>query len=127
MLSQACVLFTLHCVARYNKPISLVNAWNQRKVEPKLVHHYGQVNGLSSMKDVSVTGLISRIMNHYVITADDGTQYELSAIFPWEAVSADYGSGIFAENLGKRMTAAGLTDGHTIWKASLQSEEPAAS
>jgi hypothetical protein len=78
------------------------------------------------MKDLSVTGLISRIMNRYVITADDGTQYELSAISPWEAVSVDYGSGVFAANLGKRMTASGLTDGHTIWKASLQSEEPAA-
>ncbi|RDE11607.1 MAG: hypothetical protein C4K47_09615 [Candidatus Thorarchaeota archaeon] len=78
------------------------------------------------MKDVSITGLISRIMNRYVITTDDGTQYELSAIYPWEAVSADYGSGIFAANLGKHMTAMGLTDGHTIWKANLRSEESTA-
>jgi hypothetical protein len=90
------------------------------------VYHSEQVNELSSMKSILVTGLVSRIMNRYVITADDGTQYELSAIFPYEAVSADYGSGIFAANLGKRMTASGLTDGHTIWRASLQSEEPAA-
>jgi len=75
------------------------------------------------MKDVTVTGLISKIMNRYVITADDGTQYELSAIHPWEAVSPDFGSGIFAENLGRRMTAMGATDGHTIWKASLMPPE----
>jgi hypothetical protein len=49
------------------------------------------------MKDVTVTGLISKIMNRYVITSDDGTQYELSAIHPWEAVSPDFGSGIFAD------------------------------
>jgi hypothetical protein len=79
------------------------------------------------MKDMSVTGLISRIMSHYVVTADDGTQYELSAIYPWEAVAADHGSGVFAENLGKRMTATGVTDGHTIWKADLHLPEPTAS
>jgi len=75
------------------------------------------------MKDVLVTGLISRIMNHYVITADDGSQYEISAIYPWEAVAADHGSGIFAQNLGRRMTATGVTDGHTIWKTNLQNPE----
>ncbi|RDE17875.1 MAG: hypothetical protein C4K49_00640 [Candidatus Thorarchaeota archaeon] len=76
------------------------------------------------MKDVTVTGLISKIMNRYVITADDGTQYELSAIHPWEAVAPDFGSGVFAESLGRRMTAMGATDGHTIWKASLMPPEP---
>jgi hypothetical protein len=96
------------------------------QAEQKSAYHDRQVNGLSGMKDVSVTGLISRIMNRYVITADDGTQYELSAIYPWEAVSTDYGSGIFVASLGKRVTASGITDGHTIWKASFAGEVPSA-
>jgi hypothetical protein len=71
------------------------------------------------MKEINITGLVSRILNKYVITSDDGSEYELSAIMPWEAVSPDFGSGDFALHLGKRMIASGMTDGSTIWKASL--------
>ena len=71
------------------------------------------------MKEIIITGLVSRILNKYVITSDDGSEYELSAIMPWEAVSPDFGSGDYATSLGKRMIASGVTDGHTIWKASL--------
>ncbi len=77
-------------------------------------------NRLSNeMKEIIITGLVSRILDKYVITSDDGTEYELSAIMPWEAVSPDFGSGDYAIHLGKRMVASGMTDGHTIWKASL--------
>jgi len=71
------------------------------------------------MKEVTVTGIVSRIMDQYVITTDDGTEYKLSAIMPWEAVAADFGTGDFALHLGKKMTATGTTDGHTIWRAVL--------
>ena len=71
------------------------------------------------MKEISVTGLVSNILDQYVITTDDGTEYKLSAILPWEAVAADFGSGDFALHLGKRMTAIGTTDGYTIWRATL--------
>jgi hypothetical protein len=71
------------------------------------------------MKEISVTGLVSKILDQYVITTDDGIEYKLSAIMPWEAVPPDFGSGDFALHLGKRMTATGSTDGHTIWRAML--------
>ena len=71
------------------------------------------------MKDISVTGIVSRTFDQYVITTDEGTEYKLSAIMPWEAVAADFGSGDFALHLGKRMTATGSTDGDTIWGAML--------
>ena len=71
------------------------------------------------MKEISVTGIVSKILDQYVITTDDGTEYKLSAIMPWEAVPPDFGSGDFALHLGKRMTATGTTDGHTIWRAML--------
>ena len=72
------------------------------------------------LKEISVTGLVSRILDKYVITTDDGTEYELSGIKPWEAVAPDFGSGDFASHLGKKMMASGMTDGHTIWNASLR-------
>ena len=71
------------------------------------------------MKEISVTGIVSKILDQYVITTDDGTEYKLSAIMPWEAVPPDFGSGNFALHLGKRMTATGTTDGHTIWRVML--------
>ncbi len=71
------------------------------------------------MKEVSVTGIVSQILDQYVITTEDGTEYKLSAILPWEAVSIDFGSGDFALHLGKKMTAAGLSNGDTIWRAVL--------
>jgi hypothetical protein len=71
------------------------------------------------MKEIIVTGLVSKILNKYVITTDDGIEYELSAIMPWEAVSPDFGAGDYAIHLGKRMVASGVTDGSTIWRASL--------
>lgn len=71
------------------------------------------------MEEISVTGIVSKILDQYVITTDEGTEYKLSAIMPWEAVEADFGSGDFALHLGKRMTATGSTDGDTIWGATL--------
>lgn len=71
------------------------------------------------MKEISVTGIVSKVLDQYLITTDDGSEYWLSAIMPWEAVSTDFGSGDFALHLGKRMTATGSSDGHTIWGARL--------
>jgi hypothetical protein len=71
------------------------------------------------MDEITVTGIVSKVMNEYIITTDDGTEFKLSAIMPWEAVSPDFGSGDFALHLGKRMNASGSRDGQTIWGASL--------
>ncbi|MHA2313528.1 MAG: hypothetical protein ACXADF_18790 [Candidatus Thorarchaeota archaeon] len=70
-----------------------------------------------SLKDITVTGLMSKILDYYMITKDDGTDYKLSAIMPWEAVSPDFDSGKFAVVLGKRVTVSGSSDGDTIWGA----------
>ena len=75
-----------------------------------------------SLKDISVEGLISRIHDEYVITTDNGIQYRLSAIMPYEAVSPDFDSGRFALALGKRVTVVGVTDGDAIWRARIIDE-----
>ena len=71
------------------------------------------------MEEIAVTGIIRRSGRNYVIATDDGKEYHLSAILPWEAVSPDYNTHIFELNLGRRMTATGLSDGNTIYKAML--------
>ncbi|TFH11558.1 MAG: hypothetical protein E4H14_00560 [Candidatus Thorarchaeota archaeon] len=74
---------------------------------------------MSGMKEIIIKGRVSRILDKYVITTVEGIEYELSAIMPWEAVSPDFGAGVYAIHLGKQMVASGVTDGHTIWKAFL--------
>ena len=75
------------------------------------------------LKEIQVTGLVSKIFGKYVITADDGVEYELSNIKPWESTSPDFNSGQFAENVGRRMIARGFSDGGTIWSATLAPPE----
>lgn len=65
---------------------------------------------------------MSKILDYYMVTKDDGTEYKLSAIKPWEAVSPDFDSGKFAVVLGKRVTITGLSDGHMIWDADVVEE-----
>ncbi len=74
----------------------------------------------AKLKEIIITGKVSRVLDRYVVTTDDGNQYTLSAIMPWEAVSPDFGSGDFSHHLGKRMVVTGVSDGHTIYRASLQ-------
>ncbi|MHA2601261.1 MAG: hypothetical protein AM324_003915 [Candidatus Thorarchaeota archaeon SMTZ1-83] len=74
------------------------------------------------MEEITVTGVISEDLNEYRLTTDDGTEYKLSAILPWEAVPADFGSSGFAARLGERVTISGITDGDTIWRADFAGE-----
>ena len=74
------------------------------------------------MEEITVVGLISKILDRYVVTTDDGSQFTLSAIMPYESVSPDYGSHTFAKRLGLRTKVSGLCDGNTIWRAYLTEE-----
>ncbi|TXT54112.1 MAG: hypothetical protein BAJATHORv1_90061 [Candidatus Thorarchaeota archaeon] len=76
----------------------------------------------SGLEEIEVVGLVSKIRNQYVITTDEGIQYELAAIKPQEAVARDYDLGSFAHSLGKRMLVIGMTDGETIWGAKLEEQ-----
>ncbi|MHA2423241.1 MAG: hypothetical protein ACXAEF_00505 [Candidatus Thorarchaeota archaeon] len=72
------------------------------------------------LQDIEVTGLISKVLNRYVVITREGAEYELSAIMPWEAVSPDFDSGQYAVELGRTMVVSGKTDGSTIWGATLR-------
>lgn len=68
-------------------------------------------------------GTVSLVVNRYIIETSEGKRYKLAAIMPYQAVSVDYGTGIFAEYVGKQARAMGVTDGGTIWRASLMPVE----
>ena len=74
------------------------------------------------MEEITVAGVISEDLNEYKLTTDDGTEYKLSAILPWEALPADFGSSGFAARLGERVRISGVTDGNTIWRADFVEE-----
>ncbi|MHA2379048.1 MAG: hypothetical protein ACXADO_01185 [Candidatus Thorarchaeota archaeon] len=76
------------------------------------------------MEEITVSGIISENLDEYVLTTDDGTEYKLSAIMPWEAVPPDFDSGKFAVNLGEHVTISGVADGSTIWRADFVEETP---
>ncbi|MFX1602778.1 MAG: hypothetical protein ACFFCK_04780 [Promethearchaeota archaeon] len=76
------------------------------------------------MEEITVSGVISEGPNEYLLTTDDGIEYRLSAILPWEAVPADFASGRFATKLGERVTVSGVADGNTIWRADFTEETP---
>jgi hypothetical protein len=71
------------------------------------------------LKEIQVEGVVSQKGNQYTITTDDGIQYNLSAIMPWEAVAPGYRIEGFTLHAGRRVIATGMTDGCTIWKAQL--------
>ena len=71
------------------------------------------------MDEIAVLGVIKKTSTNYVIVTDDGKEYRLSAILPWEAISPDYNTYEFELNLGKRISVSGVTNGHTIYRASL--------
>ncbi len=84
------------------------------------LQYKGQVR--TTLEEITVVGLVSKIMDRYVVTTDDGTEYTLSAIMPYESVPPDFNSHIFVERLGLRTKVSGLCDGDTIWGAYLSEE-----
>ncbi len=76
-----------------------------------------------AFQEIDVIGTVSLELNRYVIETVEGKRYRLAAIMPYQAVSVDYGTGVFAEYVGKQARAMGVTDGGTIWRASLMPVE----
>jgi hypothetical protein len=78
---------------------------------------------MKDMDEITIIGTISKTASGYVVSTDDGIEYGLSAILPWEAVPTDFGSVGFEMHLGKRLKISGLTDGNTIYGARLTETE----
>jgi len=76
-----------------------------------------------TLQEIDVIGTVVLVANRYVIETTEGRRYRLAAIMPYQAVSVDYGTGVFADYVGKQARAVGVTDGGTIWRASLMSVE----
>ena len=69
------------------------------------------------MDEKEISGIVSRKNNEYILTADDGKEYKLFAISPWESVPPDFDSAKFAKFIGKKVKASGNFSGSEIWNA----------
>ena len=72
------------------------------------------------LEEIEITGLFSKIQDKYYITSDDEDVYELSPIKPWDPDSTEENPPEYEENLGKKLTVRGLTDGRVIWGAEIE-------
>ncbi len=70
---------------------------------------------------IEITGLFSKIKDEYCITSDDEDVYELSPFKPWGPDSPQEIPPEYEKNLGKKLTAKGLTDGRVIGGAEIKS------
>jgi hypothetical protein len=75
------------------------------------------------MQDVEIFGVVTEKFNKYILTADDGTEYTLFAINPWESVPPEFGTGKFAKFIGERVKVFGRLSGTEIWNAVIHCPE----
>ncbi|NHJ48203.1 MAG: hypothetical protein FK733_10490 [Asgard group archaeon] len=73
------------------------------------------------MQDVELIGMISEKMNRYILTTDDGTEYTVYAINPWESVPPEFDTAKFSKYVGEKVRVFGNASGTEIWNATMHS------
>ncbi len=69
------------------------------------------------MEDVEISGVVSRKMEKYILTTEDGEEYTLYAINPWESVPVDFDTAKFEKFIGEKVKVFGRSSGTEIWNA----------
>lgn len=69
------------------------------------------------MSEKDITGIVSKKLNKYLLTADDGTQYQLFAINHWETLPEDLYNEKFAKFVGEKVKVTGRVIEKVIWNA----------
>jgi len=69
------------------------------------------------MEEAELIGVVSKKLNTYILTTDEGKEYKLFAIDPWESVPTDFDTAKFELFIGEKVKVSGrITDGE-IWNA----------
>jgi hypothetical protein len=71
------------------------------------------------MQDVELIGILSEKLNKYILTTDDGTEYTIYAINPWESVPPEFDTAKFNKFVGKKVKVFGRASGTEIWNATM--------
>lgn len=75
------------------------------------------VNNGDCMEEQEIFGVVSKRNNVYILTTEDGKEYKLFAISPWESVPPEFDTTKFAEFVGKKVKASGRVTEGEIWNA----------
>ena len=69
------------------------------------------------MEEVEKIGVLSKKLDRYYLTTDDGIIYTLYAILPWESVPVDFDTAKFSQFIGEKVRVIGTSSGTEIWNA----------
>ncbi len=72
------------------------------------------------LEEVVVTGTLTTSADQFLLHSNNGKVYRISAIKLYAAVSPEYGSEKYRPFVGLRVRVHGLSDGTTIWNASVE-------
>lgn len=69
------------------------------------------------MEEAELTGVVSKKFNDYILTTEEGKEYRLFAINPWESVPTDFDTAKFEQFIGETVKVSGRLSGSEIWNA----------
>jgi len=69
------------------------------------------------LSESDIIGVVSKKLNRYLLTADDGTEYQLLAINKWETLPEELYTEKYANFVGKKVKVSGRVIENIIWNA----------
>lgn len=69
------------------------------------------------MEEVEKKGVVSKKMEKYILTTEEGEEFTLYAINPWESVPVDFDTAKFEKFIGEKVKVFGRSTGTEIWNA----------
>jgi len=69
------------------------------------------------MEEVELTGVVTKKFKDYILATDEGKEYKLFAILPWESVPTDFDTAKFEQFIGEKVKVSGRLSGGEIWGA----------
>ena len=72
------------------------------------------------MEEQELIGILTKRVNKFIVITEEGKEYRIYAINPWQAVSIDYDTGKYNDLIGKKVRVFGRFLGTEIWKATIE-------
>ncbi len=69
------------------------------------------------LSNSDITGIVSKKLNRYLLTAADGTEYQLLAINKWETLPEELYTEKFGKFVGEKVKVSGRIIENIIWNA----------
>ncbi|NHJ03551.1 MAG: hypothetical protein EAX90_01920 [Candidatus Heimdallarchaeota archaeon] len=74
------------------------------------------------MEEKEILGILSKKLNQFILTDENGKEYKIYAINPWESVPPDFDTAKFVEFIGEKVKVSGNLSNEEIWNAFIHKE-----